>query len=141
MGRLRYLLDTNIISELSKANANRDVLAKFEQHRFVAALGAPVLHELKFGLLRLADGERRRHGVALLESLIDAGLETLPYDTAAALKHAEDRASFAAKGVTVPFVDGQIAAIAAVNDLALVTRNTTDFKPFAGLRVENWFKG
>lgn len=38
-----------------------------------------------------------------------------------------------------PCLDGQIAAIAVVNNLTLVTRNTDDFVDFAGLTVENWF--
>ncbi len=37
-----------------------------------------------------------------------------------------------------PFVDGQIAAIAYVDDLVLVTGNVQDFKRYAGLSVENW---
>ena len=37
-----------------------------------------------------------------------------------------------------PFVDGQIAAIACVNDLVLVTANKVDFRGFKGLRVEGW---
>ncbi len=37
-----------------------------------------------------------------------------------------------------PFVDGQIAAIAYVNNLILVTRNIEDFKNFADLKLENW---
>lgn len=37
-----------------------------------------------------------------------------------------------------PFVDGQIAAIAYVNDLILVTRNTEDFSNFSDLKLENW---
>jgi tRNA(fMet)-specific endonuclease VapC len=36
------------------------------------------------------------------------------------------------------FVDGQIAAIAKVNGLVLVTRNTSDFEKFSGLKLENW---
>ncbi|MFB1486507.1 MULTISPECIES: hypothetical protein [unclassified Thiocapsa] len=35
--------------------------------------------------------------------------------------------------------DSQIAAIAAVNGLVLVTRNTEDFADFSSLIVENWF--
>jgi tRNA(fMet)-specific endonuclease VapC len=35
-------------------------------------------------------------------------------------------------------VDGQIAAIAKINDLVLVTRNVEDFKLFSGLKSENW---
>ena len=39
-------------------------------------------------------------------------------------------------GKTPPFVDGQIAAIAAVNGLVLVTFNVTDFADFDGLAVD-----
>ncbi|SHN92640.1 hypothetical protein BHECKSOX_1185 [Bathymodiolus heckerae thiotrophic gill symbiont] len=35
--------------------------------------------------------------------------------------------------------DSEIAAVASVNQLVVVTRNTEDFKDFNGLRVENWF--
>lgn len=140
MGRLKFLLDSNVVSELSKPEPNRGVISKFQQHRFAAAMAAPVLHELRYGLLRMADGGRKRHGLALLDSLTDAGLEALPYDAAAAIRHADERARLEAKGVIAPFVDGQIAAIAAVNELVLVTRNTSDFRLFSGLRVENWFR-
>ena len=34
--------------------------------------------------------------------------------------------------------DGQIAAIAGVNGLILVTRNISDFEPFSELKTENW---
>jgi tRNA(fMet)-specific endonuclease VapC len=36
------------------------------------------------------------------------------------------------------FVDGQIAAIAAVNGLILVTANTRDFRRFRDLSIEDW---
>jgi tRNA(fMet)-specific endonuclease VapC len=35
--------------------------------------------------------------------------------------------------------DGQIAAIAKVNGLILVTRNISDYQEFLDLRIENWF--
>jgi predicted nucleic acid-binding protein len=38
----------------------------------------------------------------------------------------------------VNFVDGQIVAIAKVNDLILVTRNTSDYKNFDAVTVQNW---
>jgi tRNA(fMet)-specific endonuclease VapC len=37
-------------------------------------------------------------------------------------------------------VDGEIAAIACVNDLTLVTANAKDFTRFKDLDVENWAK-
>jgi len=58
-----------------------------------------------------------------------------PSDGVAIGKSAEfDRSS----GRNVPSADGQIAAIAAVNGLVLVTANKRDFRGFQGLRVESW---
>ena len=62
----------------------------------------------------------------------------LPYNREAADWHALERARLGALGRTPPFVDGQIAAIAYINDLVLVTSNTAAFEDFGGLRVESW---
>ena len=70
----------------------------------------------------------------LLRSLI------LLYDAAAAAWHARERARLVRLGKAPPFVDGQTPAIAAANDLVLVTRNLRDFAGFAGLDLESWFK-
>lgn len=37
-----------------------------------------------------------------------------------------------------PFVDGQIATIAYVNGLTLITSNTNHFLGFKGMRVQSW---
>jgi tRNA(fMet)-specific endonuclease VapC len=37
-------------------------------------------------------------------------------------------------------VDGQIASIAKLNGLILVTRNTDDFKKFSQLKLQNWHR-
>ncbi len=65
-------------------------------------------------------------------------MAVLPYDQMAAEWHAAERARLGAVGLTPPFVDGQIAAVAHVNDLTLVTANTRDFAHFEGLRIEDW---
>ena len=62
----------------------------------------------------------------------------LPYDQAAAEWHAAERARLAALQYTPPFVDGQIAAIAATRGLILVTANTRDFQQFVGIIVVDW---
>jgi tRNA(fMet)-specific endonuclease VapC len=41
-------------------------------------------------------------------------------------------------GRTPSFVDGQIAAIANVNQLTLVTRNIVDYEGFSELDLQNW---
>ncbi|MGA3122286.1 MAG: hypothetical protein ABSF69_16105 [Polyangiaceae bacterium] len=66
------------------------------------------------------------------------GVRVLPYGERAARWHAIERARLAAAGRPPPFLDGQIAAIAAVNDATLVSGNATHVEPFEGLRVENW---
>jgi len=45
------------------------------------------------------------------------------------------------KGVTIPFADGEIAAIAFTNKLTFVTRNVNDFAVYDELLVQNWFTG
>ena len=62
----------------------------------------------------------------------------LSYDDGAAEWHAKERVRLTLKGLTPTFVDGQIAAISAVNGLILVTRNVNDFKQFLRLKVQNW---
>jgi tRNA(fMet)-specific endonuclease VapC len=103
-----------------------------------AATGAPAWHEIEYGRARLPAGRRRRAIDAMVERL-EGVLVVLPYDTEAARWHATERARLVTEGRSPPFVDGQLAAIAAVNRLVLVTRNVRDFTPFTGVRVESWF--
>jgi tRNA(fMet)-specific endonuclease VapC len=135
---LRYLLDANVLSEAARPRPNAGVLDGMRQHRAETATGAPAWHEMLFGARRLPPSARRREIEELLAGLVDAGLPILPYDTAAADWHAAERARLAALGRTPPFVDGQLAAIARTNGLALVTANVADFRDFDGLPVEDW---
>ncbi len=64
----------------------------------------------------------------------------LPYDEAAAHWHGHERARLDRLGRPAPYVDGQIAAIAFVNDIVLVTANVKDFARFRDVKVENWSK-
>lgn len=136
---LHYLLDTNVLSEPLAATPNAKVLEKIKRHQHELATAAPVWNELVFGCQRLAESKKRRAIERYLHEVIEACMPILPYDTAAAAWHGRERARLAAAGKTAPFVDGQIAAIAAVNSLILVTRNTVDFKRFLGVKVEQWF--
>ena len=56
----------------------------------------------------------------------------------AADEHASERARLGADGRTPPFVGGQIAAIAKVNGLKLVTSIINHFREFQGLRLLDW---
>lgn len=139
MERVRFILDTNIISEFSRPEPNARLLKKFQQHRFVCATCAPVLHELRFGVAQLPVGKRRKMLTQLIDGLLTDGIEVLPYDQKAAEIHAHERAALTAKGKVPAYVDGQIAAIALACGAGVATRNADDFKLFQGLKVENWF--
>ena len=94
---------------------------------------------MRYGLARMPDGARKRRLLRYMDQVLRRLPMILPYDRDAALWHAGERARLESLGRTPPYVDGQIAAIAKVNDMVLVTRNTGDFAHFAGLEVENWF--
>lgn len=136
---MKYLLDSNIVSEPARVRPNVGVLSRLRRYRHDVCIAAPVLHELQYGVNRMPEGARKRDLAAYLASLRQSALVVLPYDQKAALWHADERARLGAIGRTPAHVDGQIAAIAATNNLALATRNTGDFVDFANLRVENWF--
>ena len=102
------------------------------------AIPAPVWHELCFDCPRLPPSRRREMIERYLDSVVPASFPALPYDREAAGRHALERAHLTVVGRTPPFVDGQIAAIACVNDLVLVTSNTSDLGDFQGLEVQDW---
>ena len=56
---LRFLLDTHVVSELTKPQPNPDVLQALAQHEAACAISAPTLEVLVFGCLRLPVGARR----------------------------------------------------------------------------------
>ena len=136
---LRFLLDTNVLSERARPYPNAGIQSRLQAHRDEVCTAAPVLHEMHYGLVRMPDGARKQELIRYANEVLHPTLAILPYDREAALRHAEERARLTSRGRTPPFVDGQIAAIAMVNDLILVTRNTRNFEDFIDLRWENWF--
>lgn len=138
VSNIAFLLDTNILSEVMREQPDPQVMAQLA--RFDGELGIPALvaHELRFGWLRMPAGRRKDAVGHFLQDVVSL-LPVLPYDTPAARIHAELRQEAESRGVTLPFVDGQIAAIAMASGLTLITRNTRDFAAIKGLRLDNWF--
>lgn len=133
-----WLLDTNIVSEAMRPRPELAVMENLTRYEGELAIPAPVWHELRFGWLRMPDGQRKDAVGRFVQDVVGT-LPVLPYDAAAARIHAELRQSRERAGFTLPFVDGQIAAVAIAHGLTLVTRNTKDFAELAGLRLANWF--
>ncbi|WP_319526431.1 type II toxin-antitoxin system VapC family toxin [uncultured Desulfosarcina sp.] len=135
---IRFLLDTNVISEAIKAVPNKAVMRKLEVHQKEIATASPVWHELQFGCYRLPVSRKRSILEAFLLDVVRPGMAILPYDEVAAQWHADQRARLNTIGRPPSFVDGQIAAIAKVNQLILVTRNVADYADFSKLDLQNW---
>ncbi len=135
---LRFLLDTNVVSEPLRPVPNQEVLERLREHQTEVAIASVVWHELWYGCCRLPVSSKRTLIEAYLKDVVARAIPILSYDSRAALWHAEERARLAQIGMPPPFADGQIAAIAATNGLCLVTFNRDDFVAFQGLRLEDW---
>ncbi len=135
---MRYLLDTNALSEPIKPRPDPHFQERLAENRDEVCTAAPVWHELLYGCRRLPASKRRRNLERYLEQILAPSLTVLPYDQAAASWHAGERARLVGIGKTPAFVDGQIAAVARVHDLVLVTANVRHFEVFVNLVVEDW---
>jgi tRNA(fMet)-specific endonuclease VapC len=135
---LRYLLDTSVVSSPVSKAPDAEIIRRLIEHGHECAIAAPVWHELTYGLRRLPRGKRRRALETYLQQVVLASFPVLAYDEPAAYWHGVERARLQAAGRPAPHVDGQIAAIARVNHLVLVTVNLKDFRRFADLEVEDW---
>lgn len=134
----RYLLDTNIVSEPMRPAPAPGVLHRLEKHKGELAIAAPIWHELRYGCDRLPPSRRRDALETYLAEVVLPSLPMFDYDHRAADWHARERARLSFAGMPPPFVDGQIAAIACVNDLTLVSSDLSGYRAFHGLRVERW---
>jgi len=136
---IRFLLDTNIISEPMKPKPHPKVMAKLRLHAGEMSTATVVWHELLFGLNRLPPSKKRQALERYFQEEVKAKLPFLSYDKAAAEWHAKERERLVKLGKTPSFVDSQIAAIAKTNKLILVTNNVSDYVDFQDLSIENWF--
>ena len=127
-----------MLSEPIKSQPNTRVLEAIKQHDGELATCAIVWHELRYGAARLPASRKRRAIEAYLDEAVRGALPILPYDEEAAVWHAQERARLGKRGRPPSAADGQIAAIAHINELTLVTANRRDFRRFEGLVIEDW---
>lgn len=135
---LEFLLDTNMLSHLFRASPGSPVLDKVRSSEGTIATAAPVWHELRYGCGLLPPSRRKDALERFLSDVVLRNFPILDYDRPAADWHASERVRLG-RGNTPPFIDGQIAAIAFVNGLTLVTENLADFRPFERVRLDSWY--
>lgn len=130
---MTYLVDANVLSEPTKAAPNPGVVEWLRRHERRIAVDPVILGEVRFGILLLPEGKRRRR----LEQWFDAGvrrLHCLPWDAQTGLRWAELLARLRTSGLSMPIKDSLIAATALAHDLIVATRNRADFEK-AGVRL------
>ena len=137
---MSYLLDTCVVSELSRPRPDPGVVAWMSEADVASLhLSAITIGEVRRGTLRLPAGKRRTSlsdwGDRLRRSF--AG-RVLPIDETVALRWAEIAARAEQSGRPGSFADGLIAATALDRGLTLVTRNVTDFEPFGVSLLDPW---
>jgi toxin FitB len=122
-----YLVDTNVVSELTRPKPSAAVAAWFEEVADEALhLSVLTLGELRRGVEKLPAGKRKEKLRYWLERELPAwfGERLLPID--AAVADTWGRLQAGAQR-TLPAVDSLLAATALHHHLRLVTRNTMDF--------------
>lgn len=127
-----------MLSAVIAPRPSRAVLQRLEQKGIQCATASVVWNELTYGCERLESSKRKLELEAYLRDVVLKSFPILPYDREAASWHAFERARQERVGRPGPYVDGQIAAIAYVHDLVLVTGNVKDFTRFKGLTIEDW---
>lgn len=132
---MKFLLDTNVLSEYTKKEPVRAVVNWLdsvpEVDIYVSAL---TLGEMNQGIERLPAGKKKGDLILWFDSLKNSlGDNVLAVDQEVALKWGEITARSKSKGITRHVIDSLIGATAMVHNAVLVTRNVKDF---AGLDVE-----
>ncbi len=138
-----YLLDTNIISELTKPNPNQNVVKRIFETQKVSALCSITWSEALFGIKRLPEGKRKDNLMDFYLNTVGGMYDFLDFDIHAASIYSDIKARLESLGKLPPELDLQIASIAIANNLILVTRNIGDFTDIAehsSLMLENWFE-
>ncbi len=136
-----YLIDTNVISEIrKKTKANNGVSRFFRQLR--AGDGQAYLSSITVGELRRGVELIRHRGDIPQAELLARWLTSLLESYADRILALDAHAAQVWGALRVPHpeheLDKQIAAIALVNDLTVVTRNTPHFES-TGVRLLNPF--
>lgn len=139
----RYLLDTNIISDLVKPKPSPSLLAWMSEQRdddlYIASL---TLAEIRRGILEKPPGRKRDELESWFASPEGPGAlfagRILPFDAAAAHAWAVLMAEGKRTGRPRSALDMVVAAVAMVHDCTIVTANEKDF---AGLPMINPARG
>ena len=133
MAARRFLLDTNVLSDLLKhpAGAVSQRIGAVGEDAVITSI--VVACELRYGAAK--------KGSPALSSRVDqllSTIEVLPLDEGVDEKYGDIRSALERAGTPIGANDYLIAAHALASDLTLVTDNVGEFSRVPGLVLENW---
>jgi tRNA(fMet)-specific endonuclease VapC len=131
----RYLLDTDVVSDLVRNPEAPLALRVGIFSRTEICTSIVVAAELRFGAVRRGSMRLSRQ----LETVLDA-LDILPLDEPIDRIYAELRSDLERRGRPIGSNDMLIGAHALALGCALVTGNEREFSRIPGLRIENWLR-
>ena len=130
---VRYLLDTNILSDLLRNPAGRAARRLAVVGEAAVCTSIVVACELRYGAAK-----KGSHRLSERVEILLGSLEILPLDKEADRRYAEVRSHLDRLGKPIGPNDLLIASHALALDLTLVTDNFEEFARVPGLSAENW---
>ncbi len=134
-----FLLDTNVVSEMTKANPY-PIVAELMATRRDLWISVIVIHELRYGISILDEGRRRTELIVWLSQIMNSFRgRILSLDQQSAELAASLRAQARRNGRTLNIPDAPlIAGTAAARAMTLMTRNVRDFRDLDIDLVNPW---
>lgn len=138
------LVDTNVLSEMLRADPRASVVAWFSQQRPDSLYTSVVTQaEMQYGVRIMPTGRRRSaldNAVAAMFSEEFAG-RVLPFDSDAVPAYVDIVATRRAIGRPISQFDAQIAAIARIRRMAIATRDAAGFDGCGVAVIDPWAFG
>jgi predicted nucleic acid-binding protein len=137
---MSFLLDTNVLSELSKPVPHPGVLKWFdripEEKLFLSVF---TLGEIQSGIEKLVDGAKKNSLLIWFDELQEAfSGNVLSFDKDTALLWGKTHGRLLKTGKPLPLMDSLIAAMALKHNMVLVSRNVPDFTHFGVDILNPW---
>jgi predicted nucleic acid-binding protein len=141
---VKYLLDTNVVSELIKREPNPSVVRWVDQRdEGTLFLSVVTFGELQKGIKKLRDEKRAEH----LQTWVDRDLakrfegRVLPIDLDVAFTWGRILGESEKNGLKLPVIDSLIAATAITHNLVVATRNVQDLERCQASVHNPWQRG
>ncbi len=138
---MRYLLDTNVLSEVRRLKPHAGVLQWLDQiDEDRVYISVITLAEIRRGVILMEAGRRRNALASWLSHDLPQRFEhrILPIDDMIAVCWGDMMAASKRRGFALTVLDGFLAATANVHALTLVTRNIKDFDGLGVRLFDPW---